>query len=72
MNGTKLKYEFTEDEVNYLINAINGQQLCGLKSAQQLMHMVALLQKPLNLKELQNPIKQEKVKDERGTTKKGN
>lgn len=47
----KLKYEFTEDEMHYLLTAINNQQISGVKSAQSLLRMVAILNNPLNAKE---------------------
>lgn len=48
----KLKYEFTEDEVSFLLNAVNGQEVSGIQSAQYLVHIVNLLKEPLNLSEL--------------------
>lgn len=47
----KLKYELTEDEMHYLLSAINSQQISGVKSAQSLLHMVSVLNNPLNAKE---------------------
>jgi len=48
----KLKYEFTEDEVSFLLNAVNKQETTGIQGAQYLMHIVNLLKEPLNLHEL--------------------
>ncbi len=48
----KLKYEFTEDEVSFLLNAVNSQETTGIQAAQYLVHIVDLLKEPLNLHEL--------------------
>lgn len=48
----KLKYEFTQEEVNFILNAINEQNISGIEPAQILTNIVNLLKNPLNLKEL--------------------
>ncbi|MCK5604948.1 hypothetical protein KAR91_23865 [Candidatus Pacearchaeota archaeon] len=48
----KLKYEFTEDEVSFLLNAVNSQDAAGIQGSQYLVHIVELLKYPLNLHEL--------------------
>lgn len=53
----KLKYEFTEDEVSYLLNAVNNQnpvdiQHKMIEESKMVLHIVELLKSPLNLNEL--------------------
>lgn len=53
----KLKYEFTEDEVSYLLNAVNNQnpseiQHKMIEESKMVLHIVNLLKSPLNLNEL--------------------
>ncbi len=53
----KLKYEFTEDEVSYLLNAINNQRSLEapnkmIEESNKVLHIVNLLKSPLNLKDL--------------------
>ncbi|MCK5607956.1 hypothetical protein KAR91_39110 [Candidatus Pacearchaeota archaeon] len=63
----KLKYEFTEDEVSFLLNAVNSQETTGIQAAQYLVHIVNLLKEPLNLHELKkdrrNPDQKQKNSD---------
>lgn len=47
----KLKYEFTEDEVNFLIQSLDQVQVKGLQAINFMMQMVQKLQNPLNKKE---------------------
>ena len=48
----KLKYEFTEDEISFLLDAVNCKHFSGIKPAHDLLHIVGLLKAPLNLKDL--------------------
>lgn len=53
----KLKYEFAQDEVDYLLNAVNNQnpvdiQHKMIEESQMVLHIVNLLKSPLNLKDL--------------------
>ena len=53
----KLKYEFTEEEVSYLLNAVNNQnpvdiQHKMIEESKMVLHIVELLKSPLNLNEL--------------------
>lgn len=52
MDNRKLKYEFTQEEVNFILNAINEQHISGIEPAQILTHIVDLLKNPLNINEL--------------------
>ena len=42
----KYTYEFTEDEVNYLLNAVNSQKISGMNAANSLLFIITKLQKP--------------------------
>ncbi len=48
----KLKYEFTEDEVSFLLDAVNCKHFSGIKSAYDITNIIDKLKSPLNLKEL--------------------
>lgn len=48
----KLKYEFTEDEVSFLLDALNTKHISGIKPAHELLNIVNILKSPLNLKDL--------------------
>lgn len=48
----KLKYEFTEEEVSFLLDAINCKHFSGIKPAHDLLNIVNKLKSPLNLKDL--------------------
>ena len=50
---TKLKYEFTGDVVNYILNALNRNQIAGVQQAKDLLTVVELLQNPLNKDEIE-------------------
>ena len=45
---TKLKYELTQDVVNYILNALNRTQIAGVQQAKDLLTVTEILQKPLN------------------------
>jgi len=53
MEQTKFKYGFSNEEVNYLLNAVNRQQISGVAQAKELLYVVELLQKPINSEELE-------------------
>ena len=48
----KLKYEFTEDEVSFLLDAVNCKHFEGIKSAYDITNIIDKLKSPLNLKDL--------------------
>lgn len=48
----KLKYEFTENEVSFLLDALNNKHFSGIKPAHDLLGIVNKLKSPLNLHEL--------------------
>ena len=48
----KLKYEFTEDEVSFLLDAVNCKHFSGIKSAYDITNIIDKLKSPLNLKDL--------------------
>jgi len=50
---TKLKYELTNDVVNYILGALNRNQIAGVQQAKDLMTVVELLQSPLNKDEIE-------------------
>ena len=50
---TKLKYEFTGDVVNYLLNVLNRNQFAGVQQAKDLLTVTELLQNPLNKDEIE-------------------
>lgn len=49
----KLKYEWTIDVTNYLLSALNRNQIAGVQQAKDLLAVIELLQKPLNAEELE-------------------
>jgi len=49
---TKLKYELTGDVVNYLLNALNRNQIAGVQQAKDLLTVTEILQNPLNADEI--------------------
>jgi hypothetical protein len=49
----KLKYELSEQVVNYILQALNRVQIAGVQQAQDLMEVVKMLQSPLNAEELE-------------------
>jgi len=49
----KLKYEISAEIINYILNALNRNQIAGVQQAKDLLAVVELLQKPLNADELE-------------------
>ena len=52
----KLKYEMSNEVVNYLLTALNRSQIVGsnvVQDAKNLLSVVSLLQTPLNREELE-------------------
>lgn len=49
----KLKYELSADVVNYIMNALNRNQIAGVQQAKDLLAVIELLQKPLNQEEIE-------------------
>jgi len=49
----KYKYELEADIVNYVLNALNRNQIAGVQQAKDLLTVVELLQKPLNAEEIE-------------------
>ena len=50
---TKLKYEMTQPVVEYLLNALNRNQIAGVQQAKDLLTVTQLLQSPLNTEEIE-------------------
>lgn len=50
---TKLKYELTSDIVNYILNALNRNQIAGVQQAKDLLSVVEMLQNPTNASDLE-------------------
>lgn len=47
------KYELSADVVNYILNALNRNQIAGVQQAKDLLAVIELLQKPLNAEEIE-------------------
>ena len=56
---TKLKYELTGDVVNYILNALNRNQIAGVQQAKDLLSVTEMLQNPLNKDEIEKAQYQE-------------
>jgi len=52
-NDKLLKYEMTNDLVNYLLRALNKVQIVGVNQANDLITVTKLLQNPLNAEDLE-------------------
>ena len=52
-NDKLLKYEMTNDLVNYLLKALNKVQIVGVNQANDLITVTKLLQNPLNAEDLE-------------------
>ena len=50
---TKLSYEFEQPVVEYLLNALNRNQIAGVQQAKDLLTVTQLLQSPLNKDEIE-------------------
>jgi hypothetical protein len=50
---TKLQYALSQDVVNYILNALNRNQIAGVQQAKDLLTVVELLQNPLNIDEIE-------------------
>ena len=50
---TKLKYELTQDVVNYILNTLNRTQIAGVQQAKDLLTVIDILQKPSNSDEFE-------------------
>ena len=48
-----LKYEMSQDVVNYILTALNRSQIVGVQNAENLLAIVKLLQLPKNRDELE-------------------
>lgn len=53
MAAKMLKYEFSVEEANYLLQVLNRVQIVGVQSAQSLLAMTQKLQNPVNASELE-------------------
>ena len=53
MSDKKLKYEFSQGEVQYLLQALNRVQIVGVQAAQSLVIMTQKLENPVNAPELE-------------------
>jgi len=53
METKMLKYEMSQDVVNYILTALNRSQIVGVQNAENLLAIVKLLQLPKNRDELE-------------------
>lgn len=49
----KFKYELSASVVNYVLGALNRNQIAGVEQAKDLLAVVEMLQNPLNKDELE-------------------
>ncbi len=49
----KFKYELSASVVNYVLGALNRNQIAGVEQAKDLLSVVELLQNPLNKEDLE-------------------
>ena len=56
------KYEFTEEEVNYYLNAVESLQIRGEQSAVSVIVSKSKLRSPLNVEEIEK-YREEKAKE---------
>lgn len=49
----KLMYSFSQEEVQFLVNAVNRLQVAGVESARSIVYMDEKLRKPDNIDELE-------------------
>jgi hypothetical protein len=48
-----LRYEMSEEVVNYILNALNRTQIAGVNQAQDLLTVVNIMKNPLNASEFE-------------------
>ena len=53
MEPRKLQYSLSDQEVNYILNALNRTQISGFQQAQDLIAIIGKLQTPDNMKDLE-------------------
>lgn len=53
MENTKLNYSLDAEVVNYILSALNRNQIAGVQQAKDLLAVVETLQKPLNADDLE-------------------
>lgn len=53
MENTKLNYSLDAEVVNYILSALNRNQIAGVQQAKDLLAVVEILQKPLNADDLE-------------------
>ena len=66
----KLKYELTEEEVDFIIKALNEVPVKGLSAMNYMMQIVNKLQNPLNKKPVEPAIDPERLKHQMELLKK--
>jgi len=49
----KLKYELSNEVVDYILSALNRVQIAGVQQAQSLITVVEMLQNPINKDEME-------------------
>jgi len=49
----KLKYELSSEVVNYILSALNRNQIAGVQQAKDLIAVIEMLQNPLNIDEIE-------------------
>ena len=53
MSNQLLKYEFTPQQAQYLMTAVNTQQIRGEEGAQSMLLLLNMLKNPLNISDLE-------------------
>jgi len=53
MEKTKLNYSLDVNTVNYILSALNRNQIAGVQQAKDLLTIVEMLQNPTNARELE-------------------
>jgi hypothetical protein len=53
MENTKLNYSLDAEVVNYILSALNRNQIAGVQQAKDLLTIVEMLQNPTNASELE-------------------
>lgn len=53
MENTKLNYSLDAEVVNYILSALNRNQIAGVQQAKDLLAVVELLQNPTNANDIE-------------------
>lgn len=71
MSQKLFKYEFSPQQAEYLINAVNTQQIRGFEAAQNMLLILNVLKNPLNVADFEKE-QLEKLKTKYNTETKEN